>query len=277
MAAQPTQRRILCLGMGYSAQAFAKRAQAQGFAVVGTTRAGVSAPGAIRWDDPALIQAVREADGIVCSIPPDRAGGPDAGLALLAGQALKPGVWIGYLSSTGVYGDLGGAWAFEDMPLAGASARARARIDAEASWRGMGAHIFRLAGIYGPGRSALERVRAGDAQRIIKQGQVFSRIHVDDIAALLLASIARPNPGRVYNACDNDPAPPQDVIAYAAALLGAPTPPDIPFESAQLSQMAAGFYADNRRVSNARAKAELGWRLAYPSYREGLAACLAPA
>jgi nucleoside-diphosphate-sugar epimerase len=190
--------------------------------------------------------------------------------------ALRP-AWVGYLSTTGVYGDRAGGWVDEASALTPAGERGRRRVAAEAGWRALGLplHIFRLAGIYGPGRSALDSVRAGKAQRIDKPGQVFSRIHVDDIAAVLDASIARPYPGAIYNVCDDDPAPPQDVIAYACALLGRAPPPLVPFDQAALSPMARSFYGESKRVSNRRIKDELGVRLRFPDYRAGLDALAA--
>jgi nucleoside-diphosphate-sugar epimerase len=189
--------------------------------------------------------------------------------------------WVGYLSTTGVYGDHDGGWVDESTPLAPTSGRGRARVAAEEGWRalhrvhGVPVHIFRLAGIYGPGRGPFDRLRDGTARRIVKPGQVFSRIHVEDIAHVLLASMARPDPGAVYNVCDDCPAPPQDVIAHAAKLLGVPVPPEVPFETADLGPMARSFYADNKRVRNDRIKSELGVRLRYPDYRAGLAQILA--
>ena len=185
--------------------------------------------------------------------------------------------WVGYLSTTGVYGDHQGGWVDEDTPLAPSTRRGQWRKDAEAAWQaipGLPLHIFRLAGIYGPGRGPFAKVRAGTARRIIKDGQVFSRIHVDDIAQVLEASIDRPRPGRVYNLCDDDPAPPQDVIAHAAELLGMAPPPAIPFEEAQMTPMARSFYAESKRVRNRRIKEELGVELLYPDYRAGLRALL---
>ncbi|MCZ6764549.1 MAG: NAD-dependent epimerase/dehydratase family protein, partial [Alphaproteobacteria bacterium] len=183
-------------------------------------------------------------------------------------------------STTGVYGDRAGDWVDETSPLKPTGARGRARVKAEAAWReagdahGLPVHIFRLAGIYGPGRNALETVRAGTARRVVKPGQLFARIHVDDIVSVLRASIDRPRPGAIYNVCDDEPAPAQDVVAYACRLLGVMPPPEEPFEKAvasgSLSDMAQSFYADNRRVANRLIKEELGVRLAYPSYREGL-------
>ncbi|NWG45986.1 MAG: NAD-dependent epimerase/dehydratase family protein, partial [Alphaproteobacteria bacterium] len=198
--------------------------------------------------------------------------------------ALAPGlVWVGYLSTTGVYGDRGGEWVDEESPLAPTTERGARRVEAEAGWRalaeahGLPLHIFRLAGIYGPGRNQLETVRAGTARRLHKPGQVFSRIHVEDVAACLLASLRRPRPGAVYNLCDDEPAPPAEVVAHAAALLGVPPPPLEDFETAAptLSPMARSFYAESKRVRNDRLAAELGVRLRYPSYREGLAALAA--
>ena len=189
--------------------------------------------------------------------------------------------WVGYLSTTGVYGDHGGGWVDEATPLTPTTERGRARVAAETAWmdlfhqHGLPLHIFRLAGIYGPGRGPFEKVRDGTARRIIKPGQVFSRIHVEDIAQVLIASMHRPSPGAIYNLCDDDPAPPQDVIAHAATLLGLPLPPEMPFDQAKLSPMAASFYAESKRVDNRRIKADLGVRLRYPDYRAGLAALLA--
>ncbi len=187
---------------------------------------------------------------------------------------------MGYLSTTGVYGDRDGGWVDEEAPLEPTGARGRKRVAAEAAWlalrrdHGVPVHLFRLAGIYGPGRNALATVQAGRAKRIDKPGQVFSRIHVDDIATVLEASMARPNPGRAYNVCDDEPAPPAEVIAHACDLLGVAPPPLVPFEQAELSAMARSFYRDNKRVSNRRIKQELGVKLAYPGYKAGLAALL---
>ncbi len=187
--------------------------------------------------------------------------------------------WAGYLGTTGVYGDRGGDWVDEASPVAPSMPRTRRRAVAEGRWlaSGLPVHLFRLAGIYGPGpgRNALDAVRAGSARRIVKPGQMFGRVHVDDIVAVLRASIARPNPGAIYNVADDEPAPPQDVVTHACALLGVAPPPEIPIEEAELSPMAESFYADNRRIDNTRIKEELGVVLRYPSYREGLSALLA--
>ncbi|WP_416914770.1 MAG: SDR family oxidoreductase [Roseicyclus sp.] len=215
------------------------------------------------------------------------AGPEDAGDPVLAETrdafiaAAAQLTWVGYLSTTGVYGDHAGAWVDETTPLTASTARGKARIAAEGEWQdlhrdhGLPLHIFRLAGIYGPGRGPFEKVRDGSARRIIKEGQVFSRIHVEDIAQVLAASMARPDPGAIYNVCDDDPAPPQDVIGHAAELLGLPLPPAVPFDPATLSPMAASFYAESKRVDNSRIKEDLGVRLRYPDYRAGLAAMLA--
>lgn len=224
--------------------------------------------------------ALAGATHLLISIPPDADGDPvlarhDADLIAAKGLA-----WIGYLSTTGVYGDWGGAEVSEASPLKAASGRARARVQAEAAWldlhtrHGLPVHVFRLAGIYGPGRSAIDQVQRGQARRIEKPRHLFSRIHVDDIAAVLAASIAKPNPGAVYNVCDEEAAPQSDVIAYACTLLGLPVPPTVPFDAArkEMSAMALSFWQDNRRVANRRIKEELGVRFRYPTYREGLRA-----
>ena len=218
---------------------------------------------------------------ILLSAAPDENGDPALPLLKDALEQLqeKP-AWIGYLSTTGVYGDHEGEWVDESAPLTPATKRGKLRVMAETQWRdidGLPLHIFRLAGIYGPGRGPFEKVRKGTARRIIKQGQVFSRTHVEDIAQVLEASVNRPNPGAAYNVCDNDPAPPQDVIAYAAELLGLPVPPEVPFEEAEMSPMARSFYAESKKVDNRRIREELGVELTYPDYRTGLKALLAEA
>ncbi|RVT83391.1 SDR family oxidoreductase [Rhodobacteraceae bacterium CCMM004] len=280
---------LLSIGHGYSARALAARLVPRGWRVIGTTRsadkaAALSATGVtpLVWPGEALDEALAQATHLLTSVAPDGAGDPvlaAAGPAIArAAPALR---WAGYLSTTGVYGDHGGGWVDEDTPLAPSTARGRARVAAEAAWQtlhrdhGLPLHIFRLAGIYGPGRGPFAKVRAGTARRIVKPGQVFSRIHVDDIAQVLAASIARPDPGAVYNLCDDDPAPPEDVIAHAADLLGVPRPPEVAFADADLSPMARSFYAESKRVRNDRIKRDLGVALRYPTYREGLAALLA--
>ena len=218
---------------------------------------------------------------MLVSVPPD-AGGDPAIVHHARDIEASPSIqWIGYLSTIGVYGDHGGAWIDETTPATPTHDRSRWRLAAEEAWRALGARsgkrcqVFRLPGIYGPGRSAIERVREGSARRIVKPGQVFNRIHVDDIAGALSAAMAGRGAHDVYNVTDDEPAPPQDVIAYAAALLHMPPPPEIAFEDAKLSPMVISFYAENKRVGNARLRDELGVKLKFPSYREGLQAILA--
>jgi nucleoside-diphosphate-sugar epimerase len=282
--------RLFCFGLGYTALTLGRRLIADGWQVAGTCReadraAALRAEGieAIVVDaahppaDPD--RQIAGATHLLASIPPDAAGDP--ALALWGPSiARHPGLaWVGYLSTTGVYGDRDGGWVDETAPLAPTGERGERRVRAEQAWQALAApavpiHLFRLAGIYGPGRSALDTVRAGRAQRVVKPGQVFSRVHVDDIAQVLEASIARPRSGAVYNVCDDNPAPPDEVIAYACELLGVEPPPAVPFATAELSPMAQSFYADNKRVSNRLIKQELGVRLLYPDYRAGLRALL---
>ena len=209
-----------------------------------------------------------EAGAVVIAAPPTADGCP--GLAALRRER----GWLGYLSTTGVYGDLGGGWAFEETPPNPQSIEATRRAQAEAGWLARGAQVFRLPGIYGAGRSALEKVASPSARSLVKPGQVFSRIHVDDLAAGLLASMARPRPGAIYNLCDDEPCETPLVDAHAAALLGLAPPPRIAMEDATLSPTQLRFYAECKRVSNARAKAELGWRPRFPTFREGLQAIM---
>jgi nucleoside-diphosphate-sugar epimerase len=280
--------RFFLFGLGFSGRVIARALQAAGWQVAGTTRSGtledgeaVDLPGITVYpfdrDHPLPAGALDGVSAILSSVPPDAQGDP---VLDVAGAALKalPLAWAGYLSTTGVYGDRDGEWVTEDSELRPNLERSRRRAEAEAAWQasGLPVHVFRLAGIYGPGRSAIDTVREGKARRIVKPGQVFSRIHVDDIAATVLASLARPNPGAAYNVCDDDAAPPQDVIAHACALLGVAPPPEVPWDEAKatLSPMALSFYADNKRVANDRIKRELGVVLRHPTYREGLRAIL---
>ena len=284
---QYRERRLFCFGIGYCALALIKVLQNLGWRVAGTCRseedaALLSAKGidTFIFDGRAPIsplpQALAEANHVLCSVPPKN--GEDVVLAnhgcdLAQNSQLE---WVGYLSTTGVYGDCGGEWVDESSQLNTVNERGRHRIKAEKKWlqlrknSGVPVHIFRLAGIYGPGRNAIETVRAGRARRIFKRGQVFSRIHVDDISQALAASIARPNSGRIYNICDNEAAPPQEVITYACDLLGIEPPPLLPIEGANLSPMARSFYSENKRVSNQRMTKELGVQLKWPNYKVGL-------
>jgi nucleoside-diphosphate-sugar epimerase len=228
----------------------------------------------IIWPGTDLGDALKAASHLLISAAPS----PDVGDPLLASMDLSAYRfnWVGYLSTTGVYGNHDGAWVDEATPLTPSTRRGALRVAAESAWQAtdLPLHIFRLAGIYGPGRGPFSKVRNGTARRIIKAGQMFSRIHADDIAQVVAASIAQPRPGAVYNLCDDDPAPPQDVLAYAAELLGLPLPPEVDFDSADMTPMARSFYAENKRVRNDLIKSELGVRLKYPSYREGLQSLL---
>lgn len=275
---------LLSLGHGYSAAGLAHRLLPQGWRVVGTTRsparaAEIRAEGVepVIWPGTDLRPLIAQATHILCSMAPDAAGDPVIRAHGADLAAARP-QWVGYLSTTGVYGDHKGGWVDETTPVVATSDRGRQRIQAESQWlaTGLPAHIFRLAGIYGPGRGPFEKVRDGSARRIIKPGQVFSRTHVDDIAQVLEASIRRPNPGAIYNVCDDDPAPPEDVIGHAAELLGLPMPPAEDWDTAQATMhpMARSFYSESRRVRNNRIKDELGVRLIHPDYRSGLAALL---
>lgn len=279
--------KMLIFGHGYSAGFLTPHLIARGWQVTGTTRGDpdrVRATGAspLIWpgQEDALRAAIAGADAILASAAPGDGGDPV--LAAFSDDLARADLrWLGYLSTTGVYGDAGGDWVDEDTPPAPSTRRGAARLRAELDWRaladrhGLPLHIFRLAGIYGPGRGPFAKLREGRAQRIIKPGQVFSRIHAEDIARVLLASLDRPDPGAVYNLCDDDPAPPQDVISHAAQLAGLPLPPAMPFETADLSPMARSFYAENKRVRNDRIKRDLGVTLRYPDYRSGLAAVMA--
>ena len=274
---------LLSFGHGYSARALTPSLLAEGWEVIGTTRSEEKAA-ALRAEGvtPAIFGAdlaaeIARATHVLVSAGPGEDGDPglntyrDA-LALHLGRM----DWVGYLSTTGVYGDHGGGWVDEATPLAPSTRRGRWRVEAEAAWQrfasetGAPLHVFRLAGIYGPGRGPFAKVRAGTARRIVKPDQVFSRIHVEDIAQVLRASMARPRAGGIYNLCDDDPAPPQDVIGHAAELLGLPPPPEIAFDEAEMSPMARSFYAESKRVRNDRIKTELGVHLRYPDLRAGL-------
>lgn len=280
---------LFCFGLGYSATHLARRLVAKGWRVAGTCRSRDTQVGLSRLgieahlfdrDHPIgnLPDLLATATHLLSSVPPDESGDPvlDAHRAEIDAAAPRF-AWIGYLSTTGVYGNRDGGWVDEMSTLKPTGERGRRRVAAERAWLALSqpAHLFRLAGIYGPGSSALDTVREGRAQRIVKPGQIFSRIHVADIAQVLEASMARPHPGAAYNVCDDDPAPPSDIIAFAAALLNRPPPPEVPFEQAALSPMARSFYDDSKRVSNSRIKRELGVALQYPSYRTGLPAILA--
>ena len=281
--------RLFCFGLGYTALALARELAAEGWQIAGTTRdpdkqARLKQEGLEVWRferGRPLEQAERALVGtthVLSSIAPDEGGDPVLGHH--GRELLRCGsiAWAGYLGTTGVYGDRGGDWVSEADPVAPTMPRTRRRARAEGHWlaSGLPVQLFRLAGIYGPGpgRSALAAVRTGTARRIVKPGQVFCRIHVEDIVQVLRASMAHPNPGAIYNVADDEPAPPQDVITYACGLLGVEPPPETPFDAADLSPMARSFYGDSRRICNARIREELGVSLRYSSYREGLRALL---
>ncbi|WP_113911647.1 SDR family oxidoreductase [Roseovarius dicentrarchi] len=280
-------RTLLSFGHGYSARALTPLLLADGgWRVIGTTRSPDKAEALERegvqpliWPGADMRPALEAATHLLISAGPGEDGDPV--LAALEGEIARiaPRLeWAGYLSTTGVYGDHQGGWVDEATPLTPGTRRGALRKDAEAAWQaipGLPLHIFRLAGIYGPGRGPFAKVRAGTARRIIKPGQVFSRTHVEDIAQVLAASIRRPDPGAAYNVCDDDPAPPQDVIGFAAELLGLPLPEAVAFDDADMSPMARSFYAESKRVSNDRIKRDLGVTLRYPTYRDGLRAMAA--
>lgn len=282
-------KRMVVFGYGYSGRAIGAALLAEGWRVTGTSRteagcAALAASGANAcvFDGAApttdLATAIAQATHGLISIPPDDAGDPVLRVyreALLESQQLE---WLGYLSTVGVYGDHGGARVDEATAPKPKSARSHRRLAAEQAWQdfavaiGVPLQIFRLAGIYGPGRSAIDKLRAGTARRLIKPGQVFNRIHVADISGAVLAGIAHPDRIGIVNVTDDAPGPPQDVITYGAELLDIPPPPKQDFATADLSVMARSFYGENKRVSNDRLKTDLGYRLRYPTYREGLRA-----
>lgn len=254
---------LLVFGLGYTAQALAARLRTRGWTVTGTSRDGRD--GTIAFADAAgVARAIAGATHILSSVPPD--GDADPVLAAYGPALRAAGAWRGYLSSTGVYGDTGGAWVDETAPVGGG--RRGARAAADAAWLALGARVFRLPGIYGPGRSPLDRVLEGRAHRIHQPGQVFSRVHVDDIVGGVIAGFD--GPAGAYNLADDLPASQNEVMAFAAGLSGRPPPPFIPL--GQLSPAARAFYAENRRIANGRAKRVLGWQLRYPDYRAGLRA-----
>lgn len=269
---------LFCFGYGFSARHLAALLAPQGWRISGTSRSGSGETLAFDGTkpEPAVAEALAEATAVLVSIPPGEMG--DAALAhhradIIAAPNLT---WIGYLSTTAVYGDHGGAWVDERAALTPRTERGARRVAAEKAWRDLPnpAHVFRLAGIYGPGRSAFDAIKAGRARRIDKPGQLFNRIHVEDIAGVLAASIEQPEPGAAYNLADDLPAASADVIAHACALIGQEPPPLVPFEEADLSDMARSFYGESKKVSNTALKEKLGYELKYPTYREGLAALL---
>jgi nucleoside-diphosphate-sugar epimerase len=285
--------RLFAFGLGFSAQALAARLSGKEWQIAGTARdqgrieqlaargyavtrfAGEPA----NREVPQLLQGTTH---LLHSIPPGPEGDPVLAHyrhRIAATQSLR---WVGYLSTVGVYGDQEGRWVDEATSPKPNSARTEARVEAEKAWLDFGAEIgvpvqiFRLAGIYGPGRNVFDKLKAGKARRVKKDGQVFSRIHVEDIASVLEASMAQPRAGAIYNVADDEPAAPDEVVAYAAKMIGIPPPPEVAFEEADLTPMARSFYEGSRRIGNARIKSELGVKLRYPTYREGLKSLLPP-
>lgn len=284
------KKHLFCFGYGYTADYLGHSLMDKGWTISGTTRScekreELKARGirAHLFDtDRPLLDPLAILDGVthlLISTPPDDHGDQVFQLHGLELAQLRSLKWVGYLSTTGVYGDRGGEWVDENSEIRPTSKRGSRRVEAEQQWLSLNhaqnfpVHIFRLAGIYGPGRSALDSVRAGMARRINKPGHVFGRIHVEDIAQVLEASMAKPNAGAIYNVCDGNPAPSHEVIEYACQLLGRPCPPVVNFEDANLAPITRSFYMDNRRVHNDKIKNELGVQLKYNDYREGLRGC----
>ncbi len=282
-------RHLFCFGLGYSARHVARQLVSEGWTVSGTSqtiegaeRIGEQGFEAFVFDGTSpgngIDEALARSTHVIVSVPPRDGGDPVLRHHAQGIEFARSLQWIGYLSTVGVYGDRQGAWVDEESPPNPITERARRRVKAESAWLELGRRaskrvkIFRIAGIYGPGRSAIERLRKGTAQRIVKPGQVFNRIHVDDIVQVVAAAMTGRASHDIYNVTDDEPAPPQDVIAFGAELLGIPPPPEIPLEDADLSPMAASFYSDNKRVCNARLHHDLGVDLKFPNYREGLRA-----
>ena len=272
--------RLFIFGLGYSGSEIARQAKAAGWHVAGTVRGGdkaqqLAAEGIEThlFDGAAPLpeSAFGETTHVVCTIAPGSTGDP---VLRVCAPLLRQARWRGYLSTTGVYGDHAGGWVDETTSTNPGQPRSVERLAAERGWQAIGATLFRLPGIYGPGRSAIDQVKAGTARRIDKPGQVFSRVHVEDIAAAVLAAMTNPAPGAIYNVVADLPASNSEVIAYACELLGLPVPPVLPWDEVAptMSAMARSFYAENRRVRNDRLKRELGVILRYPTYREGLRA-----
>jgi nucleoside-diphosphate-sugar epimerase len=274
------KRTLLCFGLGYSAEYLIKRIDPSAWNIIGTTRdvgrkSYLEAQGYTVYALETIPDSVwNEVSHIVHSVVPTAEGDPVSHRYMSALQSARKLEWFAYLSTTGVYGDHQGAWVDEETQLNPPSERLRRRVDAEQNWLAhiAGANVFRLAGIYGPGRSVIDEIRTGSVRRIFKEGQVFSRIHVEDIARTLHRSMESPLRGEIFNVCDNEPAPAHEVVSYACGLMQVLPPPMLPFETAQLSEMAREFYNSNRRVSNQKIREKLGVELRYPTYREGVSA-----
>ena len=275
---------LLSIGHGFTAREFGNYIQTRGWTVIGTTRSQEKAEEIkslgvqpVIWPGSDLTDAIASATHILVSASPTAEGDQFLNAykdTLKSSTKLK---WVGYLSTTGVYGDHGGAWVDEETPVSPTTKRGQQRVVAENDWltSGLPVHVFRLAGIYGAGRGPFEKLRNGTARLVIKSGQVFGRIHIEDIAQSLYASINNPSPGRIYNLSDDEPASPEDILTYAAKLLHMATPPEVDFETADMTPMARSFYSECKRVRNDRMKAELGITLKYKGYKEALDAILA--
>jgi nucleoside-diphosphate-sugar epimerase len=281
MAADASAGKLFCFGLGYSASYLVAGLRAKGWVVAGTAHrperlAELRASGIETHTLHLPHDALKDVTHILLSIPPTESGDPVLSHCQAALAEAKKLRWIGYLSTTGVYGDRGGDWVDEASSVAPNSTRTERRVKAENEWldfgkkRGVQTQIFRLAGIYGPGRNVLDDIRDGSAKCIERPGQVFSRIHVEDIAAVLDAAITKGSPHTIINVCDDEPSSSADVVRYGCELLGVPPPKAIPFEQAGLSDLAKTFWADNKRVKNQLMKNDFGVTLRYPSYREGL-------
>ncbi len=258
---------LVIAGQGHAGGHIADAARAAGLRVLGVRRR--AADGCLAFDDPALPDILAQASHVIASVPPDPASGADPVLARFGPILSAHRGWLGYLSSTGVYGDTGGAWVDESAPVGGG--RRSARTAADLGWQAIGATIFRLPGIYGPGRSVLDQVRAGTARRIDRPGHRFSRVHVADIAGAVVAAIGA-GAGGIFNVVDERPAEPRHVTEFACGLLGAPLPPLEPLDEAALSPMARGFWSERRLVASGRLAEDLGYRLRHPDYKAGLTA-----
>jgi hypothetical protein len=282
--------RLFCFGFGYSARRLAIKLKAEGWQIFATVRSEEKCR-ALKaedidsqiFDGSAKLESLdnlKNATHVLVSTPPGVSGDPVYNLHCHDLTGMVDLAWIGYLSATSVYGDTGGLKVDETAILGAETVRGKRRIQSEKAWLegslefGLPVHIFRLAGIYGPGRNAIEQLRLGRARRVIKEGHLFSRIHVEDIAGILKRSIARSRIGAIYNVCDDEPAMSSDVIEFAAQLIGVKAPPSIPFTEGSLSEMARSFYSENRQIDNSLIKSELGVKLKYPNYRDGLRAII---
>ncbi len=267
-----SEKSVLLLGTGYVARRLIPTLLQSGYRIAGTYHKkwhNIQNVRMVKFGSANMLAAFKHADIILSSIPPTDLGDPV--LDLLSGQDCGA-AWVGYLSATSVYGDRQGQWAFEDEPPSPTLRRGRRRAAAEIDWieTGWPVHIFRLAGIYGPQRGPFGKLQKGQARAVIKEDHVVNRIYVDDIVSALVASMQAPNPQRIYNLADGNPTPPQDVLNHAAELAGLSAPKRVAIEEADLSEMARSFYAECKRIDNSRARRELDWSPAYPTYKEGL-------